>query len=335
MSNGATSWSENEVRAAVKEYFRVLEAEQKSEYINKREVYRQLSKKFPHRSQKSFELKFQNISAILYELHLPYCKGLKPRGHYQLLLKLFVLDHLKHSPLPPVEPHKILFSKLQELKGHGPIPIFGKGSGRFGLAIEKALGIPANSSKEPDFMGIELKTKSNTRGLQTLFSRTPSRYLPENDKKKFFDQHCHFEIKNNRRALYTSFSTKPDSFGFFLQLDNQVVRVMNQEQAVLEYDVERLEEALISKHAQTAFLSVLPSGAKGSETCELLGATYCKQPSIIRFLRLLETGAVYLDLMMSETSGGQIKDHGFLWRIHWDCLDRLYLHTELLNLDTD
>jgi hypothetical protein len=334
MSIGATSWSENEVRAAVREYFRVLEAEHRSEYINKREIYRQLSNEFPQRSQKSFELKFQNISAILYELHLPYCKGLKPRGHYQLLLKLFVLDFLKRSPLPPIEPQEILRSKLRELKAKGPILVFENGSGRYGLAIEKALGIPPNSSKAPDFMGIELKTKSSISGLQTLFSRTPSRYLPDNDKKKFFDQHCHIDTKKNHRALYTSFSTKPDAFGFFLQLDNQVVRVMRKENAVLEYEIERLEEALVSKHAQTAFLSVLPAGARGSQTCELISAMYCKQPSIIRFLRLLETGAVFLDLMMSESGRGQIKDHGFLWRVHWDCLDLLYLHTEMLDIDT-
>jgi hypothetical protein len=325
-------WSESEVRAAVKSYFDLLKTEQEAGHTNKQSIYQALSKRFPNRSQKAFELKFQNISAILYELRLPYCKGLKPREHYQTLLKLLVLDQIKRSPLPLIEPHEILFSKLRELKALGPISVEAGGTGRFGLAVEKALGIPANSSREPDFMGIELKTKVGP-GLQTLFSRTPSHYLPNGDKRSFFERNCHFDEKRNRRSLYTSFSTNPDLLGFSLQSEPQVIRVMRAGEAVLEYEIERIEEALISKHAQTAFISVIPARIKGTEACELHSVTYCKRPSIIRFLRLLEQGEVFLDLMMAENTDQRITDHGFLWRVHGNCLDRLYLHTENLKLD--
>src|SRR5262249_28372430 len=157
---------------AVHAYFELLKTDQDGQPINKAAIYRKLSRRFPQRRPKAFELKFQNISAILYEQRLPYCKGLKPRGHYQRLLRLLVLDHLNRSPLPAVEPKEILFAKLRELRALGSIPVTGKGSGRFGLAIERALGISPNSSKTPDFMGIELKTKHDAT-LQTLFSRTP------------------------------------------------------------------------------------------------------------------------------------------------------------------
>ena len=66
----------------------------------------------------------------------------------------------------------------------------------------------------------------------------------------------------------------------------------------------------------------------------MLGAvTYCKGPSIIRFLRLVEAGDVSLDFTMSEKEGGQVADHGFLWRVRSASLDRLYLFTEVLQLD--
>ena len=325
------AWSEPEVKSAVQEYFKLLYAEQVGRPTNKAALYRKLSNRFPQRGPKAFELKFQNISAILYEQHLPYCKGLKPRGNYQRLLKLMVLDHLDRSPLPAIEPHEILFAKLRELRAHGRIVVTGKGSGRFGLAIEHALGIPPNSKKAPDFMGIELKTKRD-RSLQTLFSRTPSRYTQDNDKRGLFERHCYSDSKRNRRALYTSFSSQADSLGFSLRVDGQVVQVVRDGASVLEYDSELLERALLSKHTQTAFLAVTSSVDDGIEACTLDAVTYCKWPSIIRFLRLISSGEVFLDFTMSETDAGRLNDHGFLWRVQSTALDSLYLSTEAIDL---
>jgi hypothetical protein len=41
-------------------------------------------------------------------------------------------------------------------------------------------------------------------------------------------------------------------------VDGQIVRVVRKGTSVVEYDAERLEEALLSKHSQTAFLAVTP-----------------------------------------------------------------------------
>lgn len=323
------TWTEKEVKAAVAAYFKLLKAEQAGRQTNKAALYRALASKFPERGPKAFELKFQNISAILYEHHLPYCTGLRPRGNFQRLLKLLVLDHLDRSPLPAVEPHEILFARLRKL---GPITVTEKGSGRFGLAVEGALGIQQNSSKAPDFMGIELKTKRD-QTLQTLFSRVPSRYTQDQDKRGMFDRHCYDDWKRNRRALYTSFTSQPNSLGFSLIVERQIVRVVRNGDSVLEYDAETLEEALLSKHSQTVFLAVAPKAQDGKEFCTLTAATYCKSPSVIRFMRLISEGEVYLDFTMSARPNGRIADHGFLWRIRGESIDRLYLSTEVLNLN--
>lgn len=328
---GQQGWTEPEVRSAVQVYFQLLRSEQDGKANNKADLYRQLSKKHPARSPKAFELKFQNISAILYEQRLPYLSGLKPRHNYQRLLKLVVLDQLDRTPLPAVEPHEILFSKLRELAKRGPILVEKKGPGRYGLAIEKALGIEQNSDKSADFMGIELKTKAD-KSLQTLFSRTPSRYVEDNDKKGFFERHSYFDDKRCRRALYTSFGCQPDSLKFRLQVTGQTVQVFRQDSLVLEYDAETIEAALLSKHSQTAYLAVSPKAEQGKELCVLTGVRYCKWPSIIRFLRLLSEGNVFLDLTLSQADNGAIKDHGFLWRVRSESLENLYLHTQAVEI---
>lgn len=317
-------WSEEEVKAAVDAYFKLLAIQQSGGAANKAEIYRELSQN-SSRSPKSFERKFQNISAILFEQHLPYCDGLKPFHNYQRLLKLMVLDHLDRSPIPPVEPHEILFSKLRTL---GTVKVSGRGSGRYGLAIENALGIAANSSKDADFMGIELKTKYGST-LQTLFSRVPTRYAQEGNKSKFFDQHASYDAKRNRRALYTSFSSKPDRFGFTLGVDGHTLTVSRNASIVLEYDAEQIEEALLSKHSQTAFISVRPTKKNGKEIISVESVKYCKWPSILRFLQLVQSGEIHLDFTLSEKGSG-VKDHGFLWRIRSDSLEKLYLYSEVV-----
>ena len=83
-----TPWHEREIRAAIREYFKLLDAQLAGELSNKSAIYKKLSAEYPERSNKAFELKFQNISAILYEENLPYVDGLRPRSNYQLLLKL-------------------------------------------------------------------------------------------------------------------------------------------------------------------------------------------------------------------------------------------------------
>jgi len=325
------SWSEAEGRAAVTAYFKLLAAEREGRRTNKRELYRELSDRFPGRVPKAFELKFQNISAILYEQRLPYCSGLKPRFNYQNLLKLLVLDKLNRSPLPPVEPHEILFAKLRELNARGPFRVTKKGAGRFGLAIEAALGIPQNSAKAADFMGIELKTKSDG-SLQTLFSRTPTRYVGQKDKTSMFNRHCRLDRKRARRSLYTSFNNRPDGCGFRLDVHNQVIRIVRWRTTILEYDSEQIEEALLSKHTQTVYLSVARGYEKAQEICAVESAQYCKWPSILRFLRLILTGDIFFDFTMSEDARGKIKDHGFLWRIRTEALPRLYLSNRTADL---
>lgn len=325
-----TGWNESEIRATISEYFNLLDSQEKNIVINKRALYRRLSSNFPERSPKAFELKFQNISAILYEENLPYCDGLKPRFNYQHLLRLLVLDELRKSPIPVQEPHIILFRKLKELKQNGHIKVTGRGSGRFGLSIEKSLGIPQNSSKSADFMGIELKTKSD-KSLQTLFSRVPTRYKNISGKQELVEKYGYFDEKRERQALYTSFSNSTDSLGFHLRTNNQSIQVINNGVELLEYDAEVIEAALLSKHSRTAYINLEVTKSKGEERCSIKNVLYAEWPSIIRFMRLINKGDVFLDFTLSK-SKSKIKDHGFLWRIRPEALSILYLKSEVKDL---
>jgi len=327
-------WTEVEIKGAVVAYFELLDAQKNSDSTNKSEIYRKLSSIHPTRSAKAFELKFQNISAILYEKKLPYADGLRPMGNYQAALKLVVLDYLKHAGRKEQPTIKILVDKLKRLHCRDFLPVHGKGTGRYGLSLEHYLSIPQNSSKAADFMGIELKTKHG-KSLQTLFSRVPTRYLACKDKNQLVEKFGYFDEKRNRQALYTSFNNTPDSLDFYLTPKKDRIVINRKKIKILEYDDSVLEEALLSKHNETAYVSVTTQHLKnGNVGCRFDQLLYCKTPSLLRFMRMANDGNVYLDFTLSEKACC-VKDHGFLWRVPQDAIGDLYLKTQLIDLAVD
>ncbi|PCJ83202.1 MAG: hypothetical protein COA54_15795 [Thiotrichaceae bacterium] len=326
-----TPWTEKEIQAAVTAYFELLNSQQKFEPTNKSAIYRKLSSIHTARSTKAFELKFQNISAVLYEEKLPYADGLRPMGNYQAALKIAVLDYLKRTKLKEQPTIDILVDKLKRLHYRDFLPVHGKGTGRYGLSLEHYLSIPQNSSKEADFMGIELKTKHG-KSLQTLFSRVPSRYLACKDKNQMLDKFGYFDKKRERQALYTSFNNTSDSLGFYLSAQKEKIVVNKKKIKVLEYDDGVLADALLSKHNETAYVSVSTQRLKNGKTgCRFDQLLYCKTPSLFRFMHMAKDGNVYLDFTLSEKEG-RVKDHGFLWRVPQDAIGDLYLSTQLIDL---
>ncbi len=107
---------------------------------------------------------------------------------------------------------------------------------------------------------------------------------------------------------------------------------MNHGHRVLEYDPESIEAALLSKHSQTVYINLSIRKQKGKESCRPESALYCKWPSIIRFLNLVNCGDIYLDFTLSQKNG-RTKDHGFLWRIKSEALPKLYLFSKEQTLD--
>ena len=119
----------------------------------------------------------------------------------------------------------LLIPKLNKIRDSGFVPVVGRGSGRFGLTLESILGLPKNSSKSPDYLGVEIKTKCGN-GLQTLFSKTPTKYLDCIDRKSLIIKHGYYDSVKTRTALYTSFNKIGDTLGFSLLVLNSNIFVI-------------------------------------------------------------------------------------------------------------
>ncbi len=95
----SNNWSYAEVKDAVDSYFTMLRLELSSCKYNKTKHRRSLMQDLNNRSDGSVELKYQNISAVLIEMGIPYINGYKPRFNYQRsLLPDAVTNYLKSNP---------------------------------------------------------------------------------------------------------------------------------------------------------------------------------------------------------------------------------------------
>lgn len=91
-------WTEQEVAAAVADYFAMLRKELFGEAYSKTEHRTALRRLLGARSDTSVEYKHRNVSAVLAALGIPYIPGYKPAGNYQALLARGVEAYLTHHP---------------------------------------------------------------------------------------------------------------------------------------------------------------------------------------------------------------------------------------------
>jgi hypothetical protein len=77
---GDRTWNDEELAAAVNAYRAMQAVEHLGQFASKRAAYRELAQRF-NRTEKAFEYRMQNISAVLAELGEPWIEGLKPASH--------------------------------------------------------------------------------------------------------------------------------------------------------------------------------------------------------------------------------------------------------------
>jgi hypothetical protein len=94
-------WSDEENDVTVGAYFALLEDQLRRAPTNKAQIYRQIGAVIG-RNANSVERKFQNISAVLLGLGLPWASGLVPLANFQLSLVDAVERWLRKRPAWPL-----------------------------------------------------------------------------------------------------------------------------------------------------------------------------------------------------------------------------------------
>lgn len=246
----------------------------------------------------------------------------------------------RYCPLPSNDKTlDLLTEELRRVRSMGFVNSVGLGSGKVGLTLEYHLGIAQNTSKSPDFSGIELKAKAvkpsskkaDKGSITTLFSAAPELFLGCIDRADLLGKFGYYDPKRDRQALYTSINSAGDSLGFRLKCLNDTIVIESRGIPVIGYRFASIEKWLGFKHSKTMFVSAVQRGVGVKTEFWFNEAIFCEDPTIENFVQLVREGSIFYDFTLSQKDK-KIKDHGFLWRLDLGQLVRLFKKVSVVAL---
>jgi hypothetical protein len=223
---------------------------------------------------------------------------------------------------------------LKRLAANGPIAGSGKGDTDIGRTIETALGIKMNSSRNPDFKGIEIKAgRSQLVGKANranLFAAVPDWSL-SSLKSSHEIMAKYGYLRHPDFKLYCTVSTlKPNSQGLKLSVDNVnnwlcEVFYGNKIEGVCIWELDHLHKRLSEKHNETFWIEAKSIPTKSGESYQLESVTHTTKPSFEQFDRLLEDGTITLDHLIKSKPKRRGVDKGPLFKIDRPRIPELFL----------
>lgn len=220
-----------------------------------------------------------------------------------------------------------LLSKLKKL-AKAPFPALRKGDTAIGYTLETMLGIKANSSKKPDYKGIELKSGRGIKTRTTLFAQvadwtiSPCKKSTEILNKYGYDRGEDFK-------LYCTISTqRENSQGLSFIYDSNKDELQewhNKSELVAVWPAKLLRDRLKEKHTETFWVEAQSRMFDGIEHFQLINVIHTKSPIISQLLPLLESGVVTMDhLIKRSAKNNKVSEKGPLFKINKRDLDLLF-----------
>ncbi|WP_020557945.1 MvaI/BcnI family restriction endonuclease [Thiofilum flexile] len=224
-----------------------------------------------------------------------------------------------------------LLNKLRTIARRGAITSPTSGDTAIGIAIELALGIPTNSSKKPDYFGIEIKSarSSKSSNRSNLFAQVPNWQKSILKSSREILEKYGYQRNNDHKLYCTIQALKPNSQGLYLTLaENQEILFEKHidDGDVVLWEAETLRQRLVEKHTETFWIEADSSFDKqGQELFYLKSITHTKAPLQSQLMPLLAEGIITVDhLIKRKGSNGQVSEKGPLFKINPEHLALLF-----------
>lgn len=241
-----------------------------------------------------------------------------------------------------------LLQKLILISHKGFIPTVTHGDTGVGMTLESELGISANSSKNPDYKGIELKSSrvdKNRRqtNKSQLFSKVPNWMLsPLNSAKELISVRGYNDKDGYPALRHTISGEKPNSLGLYLDIDhaNNYLRQMFTDISIDDFNpqhdttwlLDGLKKALLKKHAETFWVKARHNENRTAEKFHYVEVEHTANPFIDKFETLVETGLITLDYTMHIKPSGDVRDHGYLFKLRSNSKAALFPNSQMYDL---
>ncbi|MGK0364932.1 MAG: hypothetical protein ACI85O_001992 [Saprospiraceae bacterium] len=214
-----------------------------------------------------------------------------------------------------------LLNKLKKVANEGLIPSMVNADTAVGRTLERVLGIEINSSKQPDYKGIEIKSfRSKRKTRKNLFAQVPDWSLSQfKSSAQILDAFGYWREEDFK--LYCTVSTiVRNSQGLNLRLDTDIQQLIenSDRKAIGDFAVwslAKLHKRLLAKHRETFWVAADSVMKDGREFFQYTVVEHTKKPIISQFDLLIEQGIITLDHLIKRNSKGSVVEKGPIFKI--------------------
>lgn len=214
-----------------------------------------------------------------------------------------------------------LLDLMLGLAERGFIKTHRSGDTAVGHLLETELGIAANSSKAPDYKGIEIKsTRARAQTRHTMFAKVPdwsqstvrgtAQFLElfGYDRRGFPELNCEVSARRaNSQGLRLRVSGDETALEEYSETRDSTLR--------LRWSLESLRAALREKHAETFWVKASSVRRNNDEYIRFDSVIHTSKPVLNQVVPLLASGSITVDHLISKKPGKGVKEQGPLFKI--------------------
>jgi hypothetical protein len=246
-----------------------------------------------------------------------------------------LVNEIKYSSNEIAE--ELLF-KLRKIAKGGFVPALLNADTSIGRTLEYLLGIRMNSSKTPDYKGIELKSFRELRGTRKgLFGKTPNWELSKfKSRNEILDNFGYWE-KGIFRLYTTTRATGRNAQGLILRTDYESDYLIENSDKMdigdfLIWEMEVLRNALLAKHKETFWVKAESKIENNNEYFLFKAAEHTKNPLVNQLGLLIDIGAITLDYPIKRLPNGNVIDKGCNFKLKPNALHLLFPSSQSYDL---
>ena len=227
---------------------------------------------------------------------------------------------------------------LRKIASAGPIPSMVDADTSVGRTLETALGIDINSSKKPDYKGIELKSFRNSRtNRKNLFAQVPDWKLSKFKRSADILDAFGYQREEDFKLYCTVSAITRNSQGLQLKLDSEIKQLIENSAKpevgdFVVWTLDKLHNRLKEKHKETFWVEAESTRIKNREHFQYKLVEHTKKPITSQFDLLIDQGIITLDHLIKRNSKGKVVEKGPLFKIKPKGIELLFPPSESYSL---
>ena len=238
-----------------------------------------------------------------------------------------------------------LLTKLKKISSHGFVPSTRAGDTGVGKTLEDLLGINANSSKKPDYKGIEIKAsrhlpfKMKAKTRVNLFSQVPDwENSPIRKAITLLKEYGYKDSQDILRLAVTLSALKPNkqNLMFRTDIDRDILLAIYKnseaEKELLIWSFKILKERLLEKHNESFWVKADFRIKEDKEFFHYYQVIHTEKPFSENLPYLINDGIVQMDFTLKQKTENTVRDHGYLFKLWPENLDLVFPDPKIYRL---